>query len=406
MTRLWQTSSRKENNPNADFTEAFTVGNDAEYDNLLLPYDIIASKAHANMLAKKGILTAKENARLQNALTEGENARSNGNLTVTADDEDCHTLLENFLTTKCGEVGKKIHTGRSRNDQVLTAMRLLLREHVQEMSTLISSLEKAFRQSAEKWNNVPMPGYTHMQRAMPTTVHMWLQAFGDAIQDQQSFFEPLQTLLDQNPLGSASGFGIRNFTTHRKQTARELGFSRVQDNPISCGLSRGLFEWQVISTLSPILLICSRFMADVLFFTSDGRQYFSLPDFLTTGSSIMPQKRNVDPAEVFRGKTSRFFAKKHEMEMIQCGLLSGYNRDISLIKETYFESYFLAKDLMKMASVFAQELSPNEEALRLAMTEDLFVTEKVYELVKQGTPFRDAYQKVKAEYFHDTKEES
>ncbi len=394
--RLWDTASTSDSHH--EFVDHFTVGDDYQWDNQLLEADVRASKAHALMLLNVGVITDKENKMLQKSLDEILLLHKKGEFLITRNHEDCHTAIEEYLTMKCGDTGKKIHTGRSRNDQVLVAMRIIMKEKMDDFHDQIQELSNSFSQQSKKWSSQIMPGYTHMQKAMPTTVGIWLQAFADGLSDQIPPLKSVRTLIDQNPLGSASGFGIRNFKNNRPLTTRELHFQKTQENPIYCGLSRGLFEYQCIEALTPSILILSRFIADILFFTADGKKYFTLPDFLTTGSSIMPQKKNVDPAEIFRGKVSQFLAIKHEIEIIYNGLPSGYNRDISLIKQSYFRASTLAEELMQMAQIFAENVTPNAEALQESMTEDLFVTEKIYNLVKIGVPFREAYQQVKEEF--------
>ena len=396
MAKLWQTSGTDESH---ELVEAFTVGDDYLWDGELLPYDVQASKAHANMLGKKGVVTKTENKKLQKALNDILKLHEQGKFKIKREHEDSHTAIEEYLTKHCGDAGRKIHTGRSRNDQVLVSTRLMMKERSKELEKKVKKVSKAFEKMAKKYTAIPMPGYTHMQRAMPTTVGVWLDAFATGVGESAEGFQYLNTIIDQNPLGSASGFGIRNFENDRKMTTKELKFKKVQENPIYCGISRGLFESVYLGVLSQPILVLSRFMNDLLFFTSDNRGFFELPDFLTTGSSIMPQKRNVDPAEIFRGKVTQFLSLKSEIDHIQAKMLSGYNRDIPLVKGPFLQALKFADEMLEIAALFAQSIVPNKENLKNSMTEDLFITEKIYELVKTGVPFRKAYQQVKKEFF-------
>ncbi|MDD3066389.1 MAG: argininosuccinate lyase [Candidatus Gracilibacteria bacterium] len=390
--KIWQTGANLDPE-----VEAYTVGNDYLLDQRLLPYDIAASEAQARMLKKIEVITATELKSLEAALAEILAKWKQGKFQIERNQEDGHTALEQFLTEKCGEAGKKIHTGRSRNDQALVMLRLFMKAEAIEMEKLVKGLISAFEAQAKRGKKIPLPGYTHTQKAMPTTVAIWLESFADALRDQLPFLAALRKLLNQNPLGSASGFGIPSFPLDRSFTTRELDFAKTQENPQYCGLSRGSFEYQFLATLSPIFLILSRFVNDLLLFTTQEFSYFSLPVNFTTGSSIMPQKRNYDLLEIMRANTNVFFARENEIRNILSSLISGYHRDLQLTKKSLIEGIDLAKATFSLATKIVKHLQPNEKRLKSAMSEDLFATEKVYELVKQGIPFREAYQQVKKE---------
>lgn len=397
MSSLWNVSDAKRN----DLVDAFTVGDDYLLDQDLLPYDLEASKAHATMLLKMGVLTEVEEEQLHKGLNKIFDLWKKGEFQIRPEQEDGHTAIESYLTEHYGEVGKKIHTGRSRNDQALVMIRLFLREQAEHFKECTQDLVVVFQEAEQKHGDILMPGYTHMQKAMPTTVGKWFGAFGDGISDSLPFIHDLQKLLNQNPLGSASGFGIRNFAHQREITTDILNFKKIQENPLYCGLSRGLFESTFCNILTQPILLFSRFISDILFFTSEGKQIFSLPEFLTTGSSIMPQKRNLDTAEIFRGKVKQFLNAKREVEDLQNGLLSGYNRDSCLLKGSIIRALTIADELFSLTKIFVQELRPQKEHLQKEITEDLLITEKIYDLVAEGIPFREAYQKVKKEFLRN-----
>ena len=391
--KLWQVGQIESNK----LVENFLASDDTNIDQRLIPFDVEASKAHANMLQKISVLTKEENKELQKCLDEILVLYSQGKFTVKVEQEDCHTAIEEYLTAKCGESGKKIHTGRSRNDQVLVAMRLLMR---QELETIKSKLDKnidAFSVASKKFESQDMPGYTHYQKAMPTTVEVWLLSFRDALSDILPFLKALENLLDQNPLGSASGFGIRNFTLDREQTARELGFSRVQENPIYCGFSRGYFENIFLQTLSQIAIVLSRLASDLLLFSTSEFDFIKIPTVFTTGSSIMPQKRNPDTVEIMQGKLVSFLSKQDAIQNIIIKLSSGYHREFQLVKKPFFEGVEIIRDCLEISAMLISGIDYKSENLEEAMTKDLFVTEKVYDLVKKGLPFREAYRQIKKE---------
>ena len=382
-----------------DFLRRFLAGDDVALDGDLLPFDIRASGAHARMLAGRGVLSAAELASLEAALKKAEQMTKKGEVHLRPEDEDGHSWLEDFLTKECGAAGKKIHTGRSRNDQVLVAMRLFLRDFLEKAQQAATDCADAFATQAKKHEQLPMPGYTHGQRAMPTTVSTWLGAFGAAVGGAAPLFAAAATALDENPLGSASGFGIANFASGGAQTAKDLGFARVAKNPIAAGLSRGAAEYTALHPPAVCLLALDRFFADIFFFTADSRDFFHLPADMCTGSSIMPQKVNADAAELARGRIRLFFAELEKLPRLTSGMLSGYGRELGLTKGAAMAACQIFLDATELARRMALGLQPNEEALKNAMTAELFVTEQVYERVNAGEDFRTAYAAVKKDFF-------
>ena len=390
MKKLWQTTTTLH-----PLVERYTVGDDYLLDMRLIPYDIAGSLAHAHMLHRMRVLTRVEYTALKGGLKEIARLYQAGEFIISPEQEDCHTALEQWLTEHVGTAGQKIHTGRSRNDQILTVLRLYMRDELGTLTKQVHQLIAALKKRAERHANILMPGYTHTQRAMPTTVGTWLGSFTDALMDQLPFLSALGSLLDQSPLGSASGFGIRNFPLDRALTAKHMGFSRVQENPQYCGLSRGQFEYQFLSTFLPIMLNISRLVADLMLFTTAEFNFISLPHDMTTGSSIMPQKRNYDALEIMRGNGTRYCHETDAVRDIVRGLISGYHRDLQLTKKPLLSGIDILHDTLELLTVIVSRVHIHTPVVAAAMTPDLFVTEQVYERVLTGVPFRQAYQEVK-----------
>lgn len=394
IQKIWQTNTSSIN----QLVEKFTVGNDHILDYQLMPYDIKASIAHAKMLHNIKILDSEELAVVETALNKLLNLWQNGEFNIKQQQEDSHTAIEQYLTKNYGEIGKKIHTGRSRNDQSLVMLRLYMKEKLCNIKEQLIKMCVVLNNTAQQHLHIAMPGYTHMQKAMPTTVGIWLQSFLDAFLDSQIFIEATLKIIDQNPLGSASGFGISNFELDREITTHELNFSKIQKNPIYCGFSRGYFENIILQSLSQPVVIASKFANDMLLFTTNEFNFFSLPDNFTTGSSIMPQKRNYDLFEIMRGNVKRFNAYQNEVQQIVSSIGTGYQRDLQLTKEPFMKGVALCTDTIELLTSVFNNLQINTEYLNAAMTDDIFVTNKVYELVKQGLSFREAYVQIKKEW--------
>lgn len=392
MTTLWHT--------NADLDkliETFTVWDDYLIDTIFLPYDIRASLAHAHMLQSINIVNKEELRLLESWLQEILDLQKAGNFHIDPSQEDCHTAIEVFLTEKYGDVGKKIHTGRSRNDQSLTMIRLFLKDQIVVSQKYIEELIESL--SKKSSSTMPMPGYTHMQKAMPTTVGIWFASYRDALLDQMKFFPPLASIIDQSPLGSAAWFGIENFPNDRELSAELMGFAKVQENPLYCGISRWLFEHNSLWVLWNFLLILWRLNNDLLLFTTGEFSYFSLPEDMTTGSSIMPQKRNYDVLELIRAKISLFFGYHDQMRNLYTHLISGYQRDLQMTKSILLSGCTIWNDMVQIMTHIVTELQIHESKLQASMTPDIFATEEVYKIVAKWKSFRDAYREVKEKLF-------
>ena len=392
--KLWQ-SAEGEIHP---LVEAYTIGEDYRLDQQLLPYDIMASKAHAGMLHQMEVLTLEEWKSVMKGLDDILEQWAKGNFQIALEQEDGHTAIEQYLSTHYGEIGKKIHTGRSRNDQSLVMLRLYAREQHQAVEAALEKVVGCFRETAHKHGQTPMPGYTHLQAAMPTTVGAWLGAYQDGFFDARSMLSCMDVILQQNPLGSASGFGIDSFPMDRNYTTEMLGFARTQENPLYCGLSRGWMEASFLNSLAPAMQMAGRFAQDMLLFTTREFGFFSLPEHFTTGSSIMPQKRNYDLFEVMRGQVRVFLGYQQQLSGIVAGLNSGYQRDLQLTKKPFLQGVELARHTFFLLAEVITALQVNTGRLDAAMDAELFVTDQVYRKVQEGVPFREAYQAVKHQW--------
>lgn len=393
-SKLWQTNNMKLN----PLIEAYTVADDYIIDQQLIPYDIKGSIAHAEMLHKIGIINKKELTQIERGLSEILKNWNNGKFLISQKQEDSHTAIEQFLVKNYGEIGKKIHTGRSRNDQSLVTTRLFAKDKLYSIKNSLNKLRGNFKSKIKETKNISMPGYTHMQKAMPATVAMWLDSYFSALDDFSSLLKTTQKIINQNPLGSASGFGIKYFPVDRKFTTQKLQFDKTQQNPMYCAFSRGYFENIILQTLSSAMIIFGRFANDMMIFTTQEFDFFSLPDDFTTGSSIMPQKKNYDVFEIMRGNIKVFHSYQSQIQEIISSLGSGYHRDLQLTKKPFIAGINLCQSTIELMTEIIQALRVNKVALQKAMTKDLFVTNEVYKLVKKGKNFRDAYIGIKKQW--------
>mgnify|MGYP000876726070 FL=1 len=390
--KLWQ----KKYNLNA-VIEKFTVGNDYLLDQELVPFDCQASKAHARMLNKIGILSDSETADLLSGIDQILDLHAKGQFIIRPEDEDCHTAIENFLTEKIGLAGEKIHTGRSRNDQVLTALRLYCKTKLNEISSAVQTTITTIAAFIEKYGEVAIPGFTHTRKAMPSSVAMWAGALQDALTDDLDLLDCARKFVDQNPLGTGAGFGVP-LALDRQMTTAELQFARIQENPIYAQNSRGKFEGFALSVMSQIMYDLNKFASDLILFTMPEFNYFSLPEEFLTGSSIMPHKKNPDVLELLRAKYHAVFAYEMQVRNTPVNLISGYHRDLQLTKEAIIRAFKTTLASVQITTVLFENLSVNRKNCREAMTAELFATEKVYQLVKSGVPFREAYRQISQEY--------
>jgi len=395
MKKLWDKKGGVKTN---ETVENYTVGVDYLLDLELLPYDIAGTMAHAKMLNKIKILNAKELETILRGLGEILKLWKTGEFKIDKSQEDGHTAIESFLTEHYGEVGKKVHTGRSRNDQSLTMTRLFSKEKLMEIKKEVETLVKALESRIKKEGKIKMPGYTHMQRAMPSSVGMWLGSYCDSLKDDLILLDAASSVIDQNPLGSAAGYGENTLGLDRKFTTKELNFKKVQENPMYCALSRGKFENIVLQSISSAMFDIGKVGSDLLLFTTKEFNFFTLPDSFKTGSSIMPQKKNYDVLELVRGNIAIFNGYQHQIENVIKNLPAGYNRDFQLTKEPYIKGMKLALDTIRVMVLVIENLTALKSNLENACTPELYATDEALQLVKAGKNFREAYQEIKEKY--------
>ena len=388
MAKLWQKNYTLDS-----MMEHFTVRNDYIYDEELVVSDAIGSAAHAKGLNKIGILSDEECRKLLAGLDRIVHLRQSDSFPITVSDEDCHTAIEGFLTNELGDTGKKIHTGRSRNDQVQTALRIYMREAALKLSSASLGLSASLIKLAEQNKDVPMPGRTHMQIAMPSSVALWALSFAEEILEETGMLLSLYDVIDQSPLGSAASYGV-TLPLDREYTASLMGFRKVQNNVLYANNSRGKFEAFFLDHAEYIALTISKLAQDLMLFTLPEFGYFSLPRELCTGSSIMPQKKNPDGLELARSRTSLIGSCSMRVKSIIRALPSGYNRDFQDTKEPFIEGFRSALELVMITDEMIQGLEVHPDNLIAACTPELYATDRVMEKVLSGGNFRDSYKDV------------
>jgi len=377
---------------------AFSAGNEYLLDQRLVPYDCDGSVAHVRTLEKAGLLTADEAQALIRGLERIKELHRRGEFHIRPEQEDCHTAIEEWLTANVGAAGAKIHVGRSRNDQVLTALRLFEKAELVRVRQALCRFRDALLESIARQGHIPMPGYTHMQRAMPTTAGTWLGAFVEAAADDLELLQATAALIDQSPLGTGAGYGVPVFSLDRDWAAECLGFARVQQNPLYAQLSRGKFEGAIVNVLSQIMLVLNRLASDLLLFSTREFGFVTLPESFTMGSSIMPQKKNPDVLELVRGKYHVVLASEFEIKRMIGNLTSGYQRDLGLTKEPLFRALDTTQESLEVMSRIAAALEIDAAACAAAMTREIYATEEAYRLVQQGVPFREAHRMIRERY--------
>jgi argininosuccinate lyase len=373
--------------------EKFTVGNDREIDMHIAKYDIQASLAHAIMLKSIGIITADELNDLKRGLQELAADIENGTFIIETSFEDVHSKIEWELTNKLGEVGKKIHTARSRNDQVLVALQLYYKENLSVITDKTKTLFDTLLGLAETHKESLLPGYTHLQVAMPSSFGLWFSAYAELLIDDVYMLNAVSKVVDQNPLGSAAGYGS-SFPIDRELTTKELNFATLKYNVVAAQLSRGKSERSIASALGGLCNTMSRFAMDVCLYMSQNFNFISFPDELTTGSSIMPHKKNPDVFELIRGKCNKIQALHTEMVMITNNLPTGYHRDFQLLKENIINAFEDVKDILDIFNYSIQQVIVKDIDLNDEKYQYLFTVDSINNLVIEGMSFREAYQKV------------
>ena len=393
-TKLWQKGYTLD-----ALASRYTAGDEVALDNRLVEADVWGSMAHARMLHRIGILTEGETNALLAGLARVLDLYHAGEFVVAPEDEDVHTKVENYLTATAGEAGKKIHTARSRNDQVLVDLRLWAKGAILDTMDAVLDCAATFAAFAVREQWTPMPGYTHMQRAMPSSAGLWAAAFAESLLDDLDMLKAVYRLNDQNPLGSAASYGV-NLPIDRQMTTDLLGFGRVQNNVLYAQNTRGKFEGACVQALAQVMLDLSKFAQDMMLFLTSEYNFFRIAETLATGSSIMPQKRNPDVMELVRARAQGVLAAQTQIFGLLSGLPSGYNMDFGETKGPTMRAFDTTNDALSICALTLAHTTVNAAATRAANTPELYATDQAYALVAGGVPFRDAYRRI-AKVAHD-----
>ena len=388
MSKLWQ-----KNNKVASSVEQFTIGKDQEMDLYLAAYDVLGSIAHTTMLSEVGLLTKEEQIQLKIALVEIYALIQSGDFKLAEGVEDIHSQVEILLTEKLGDIGKKIHSARSRNDQVLVDLKLFLRAELMDLSKSVQSLFTLLQEKSEQHKNDLLPGYTHLQLAMPSSFGLWLGAYAESLVDDMTMLQAAYKVVNKNPLGSAAGYGS-SFPINRTRTTELLGFETLNYNVVYAQMGRGKAERVTAMALANFADTLARLSMDACLFMNQNFGFIKFPEELTTGSSIMPHKKNPDVFELIRSYCNRIKALPNEIMMMTTNLPSGYHRDLQLLKEHLFPAFQQLKNCIQMASLMIENMEVKKDILEDTKYQFLFSVEEVNKLVNAGMPFRDAYKKV------------
>lgn len=388
MQNVWE----KDDATTDDWVLRFTVGDDYRWDRRLLPYDVRATRAHAWGLWQIDVLSAAEWEAVNNGLDALLEAVEAGTVTVEPSDEDSHTVIERFLTERLGDVGRKIHTGRSRNDQVLAALRLYLRDALAGIGRRATALAEALIDRAEAHPHTLMPGYTHLQRAMPSTVALWALGFAETLAEDLDTLRHAREHVNVSPLGSAAGYGVPHLDLPREAVAERLGFRGVQTHATAVQLARGKHELAVAHACTQVGATCNRLASDLVLFATAEFGFVTLPRAHTTGSSIMPQKANPDVLELARAHYHRLTAAMQQLATGPANLPSGYHRDLQHTKAAVLRCVQTTGDVLTALRRVVARMTFNEEALQDACTPEMLATHRSLAQVRDGVPFRTAYQ--------------
>jgi argininosuccinate lyase len=394
---LWQ----KDATQVSEMIRQFTVGRDKQFDILLAKYDVQGSLAHIAMLEKVGLLPPTEFILLKEELENILAGIEDGTFTMREDAEDIHSQVEQMLTEKLGDAGKKIHSGRSRNDQVAVDIKLYLRHEILDIKNATLDLFNLLQQLSETHKDKLLPGYTHLQLAMPSSFGLWFGAYAESLVDDMELLATAFKMADKNPLGSGAGYGS-SFPLNRTMTTRLLQFSSMHYNSVYAQMSRGKTERFVAMAMSSIAATLSRFSMDVCLYLNQNFGFISFPDSLTTGSSIMPHKKNPDVFELIRAKCNRIQSIPNELTLLTNNLPSGYHRDLQLTKEILFPAIEDLKSCLQIIQLMLSNITVKHHILDNEQYKYLFTVEKVNQLVNEGVPFRDAYIQVGNEVDNNT----
>lgn len=386
--KLW-----KKNTDSLKEVETFTVGKDREMDLYLAPFDVLGSLAHIQMLESVGLLEKEELAQLQKELRSIYAEIQQGDFVLQNDVEDIHSQVELLLTQRIGEAGKKIHSARSRNDQVLVDLKLLLRSEIENIVKTVIPFFELLQTQSERYKDYLLPGYTHLQLAMPSSFGLWFGAYAESLTDDLVTLKAAYDVINKNPLGSAAGYGS-SFPINRTLTTKLLGFSTLNFNVVYAQMGRGKAERVVAQALANIADTLSRMSMDATLYLNQNFSFISFPPELTTGSSIMPHKKNPDVFELIRSHCNRIKALPNEITIMTTNLPSGYHRDLQLLKEHLFPAFQTLKDCIEMAGLLLSNIEVKPDLLKDEKYKYLFTVDLVNQLVLQGIPFRDAYIQV------------
>lgn len=376
-----------------EMIERFTVGNDRELDLRMARYDVEGSMAHIKMLQSIGLLEADELEILLEALGDILKQIEAGEFTIEPGVEDVHSQVEFLLTARLGDLGKKIHSGRSRNDQVLVDLKLFMRDELKRISAAVVHLFDRLLELSDKYRNHLMPGYTHLQVAMPSSFGLWFGAYAESLADDMRMVRAAYDIANQNPLGSAAGYGS-SFPLNRRMTTELLGFGNLHYNVVAAQMSRGKTERAVAMAISAVASTLGHLAMDVCMWMCQNFGFVSFPDNLTTGSSIMPHKKNPDVFEIMRGKCNRLQSIQNEIALLTANLPLGYNRDLQLLKDITFPATTELVECLEMADFMLQHIRIKDNILEDSKYDYLFTVEDVNRMVLDGVPFRDAYKAV------------
>jgi argininosuccinate lyase len=387
--KIWS----KSNTSTTEAVEKFTVGTDKDFDTLLAPYDVLGSIAHVKMLASIGLLNHQEMLALVKELQVIYQKVIQPDFSIPEGVEDIHSYVELLLTKELGDMGKKIHSGRSRNDQVLVDIKLYLRAEIQTIAASTNALFELLQQKSEAYKSHLLPGYTHLQLAMPSSFGLWFGAYAESLVDDLTMLEAAYKVVNKNPLGSAAGYGS-SFPINRKMTTNLLGFEQLNYNVVYAQMGRGKTERIVATALANIADTLARMSMDACLYLNQNFAYISFPAELTTGSSIMPHKKNPDVFELTRSYCNRIKALPNEISLMTTNLPSGYQRDLQLLKEHLFPAFTELNNCLTMMQLMFSHIQVNSNIADDPKFQYMFSVEEVNKLVLQGVPFRDAYQQI------------
>ncbi|MCX6189841.1 MAG: argininosuccinate lyase [Bacteroidetes bacterium] len=404
--KIWQ-KNNSTSNEHADIVGNFTVGHDREFDLQLARYDVLGSLAHAEMLVSIGLLTSKEGQQIHQALQEILQEIATGQFVLEASVEDIHSQIEFLLIQRIGEAGKKIHSGRSRNDQVLVDLKLFMRYELEEITRSVQTLFHELIALSEKNKRHLLPGYTHLQLAMPSSFGLWFGAYAESLTDDLEMLRAAHAVCNKNPLGSGAGYGS-SFALNRTLTTELLQFDTLNYNVVYAQMTRGKTEKLMAMSMATVAATLARLAYDICLYMNQEFALVSFPDSLTTGSSIMPHKKNPDVFELIRARCNRIQALPNELTLLTSNLPSGYHRDVQLTKECLFPAIESLKQCLSMTTFMLQHIEIKENALASSHFDILFSVEEVNREVREGVAFRDAYKNIaeaiESNTFHPSKE--